>query len=236
MLPGNPLLEIQFEIPFDKIQAEHIEPALNELIERCRVRIDEIIQVAPERTWANTMDAYDRLTEQLDWAITISRHLESVVTTPELRAAVNAAQPQASAFYSSIPLNDGLYQALKAYAATAEGAALEGVRKRYVEKTLDGFKRAGAELDAAGKTRLAAIDVELAKLTMKFSENVLDSTNEFEMVFTDESELAGLPPSAVSAARQSAELKGLSGWRFTLQAPSFIAATTYLDNRATREK
>lgn len=236
MQTGNPLLETRFEIPFDKIQASHIEPALDQLIERSSAHIDAIIGVAGERTWANTIDAYDYATEDLDWALTISRHLESVVTSPELRAAVNAAQPKASAFYSGIPLNDGLYKALKAYAATPEGAALEGVKKRYVEKTLDNFKRAGAELNQAGKARMAELDVELAKLTMKFAENVLDATNEFELVFTDESKLAGLPPSAVGAARQNAAAKGLEGWRFTLQAPSYSAVVNYLDDRHIREK
>ena len=236
MQTGNPLLETQFKIPFDKIQASHIEPALDSLIERSRANIEAIIGVKQERTWANTMDPYDHATEDLDWALTISRHLESVVTTPELRAAVNAAQPKASAFYSGIPLNEGLYNALKAYAATPEAIALQGVRKRYVEKTLDSFKRAGAELNAAGKARMAGLDVELAKLTMKFAENVLDATNEFEIVVTDESKLAGLPPSAVGAARQSAAEKGLEGWRFSLQAPSYSAVVSYLDDRQTREK
>ena len=236
MHTGNPLLEAQFEIPFDKIHASHIEPALDQLIERSRAHIDAIIGVAGNRTWDNTMDAYDRATEDLDRAITIARHLESVVTTPELRAAVNAAQPKASSFYSGLALNEGLYKALKAYAATADGTALEGVRRRFVEKTLDSFKRAGAELDAPGKVRMAEIDVELSKLTMKFGENVLDATNDFEIVLTHESELAGLPPSAVGAARQSAASKGLSGWRFTLQAPSYTAVISYLDDRKIREK
>ena len=236
MQTGNPLLETQFKIPFDKIQASNIEPALDSLIERSRANIEAIIGVKQERTWANTMDPYDHATEDLDWALTISRHLESVVTTPELRAAVNAAQPKASAFYSGIPLNEGLYNALKAYAATPEAIALQGVRKRYVEKTLDSFKRAGAELNAAGKARMAGLDVELAKLTMKFAQNVLDATNEFEIVVTDESKLAGLPPSAVGAARQSAAEKGLEGWRFSLQAPSYSAVVSYLDDRQTREK
>src|SRR5208283_2248440 len=96
--------------------------------------------------------------------------------------------------------------------------------------------RHGAELDDAGKKRLAEIDVALAKATTKFSENVLDSTNAFDLVIEDEKRLAGLPPSARSAARVSAESKGLNGWRFTLQAPSFQPLMTYLDNREIRER
>ena len=236
MSVANPLLQPQFDIPFDKIQASHVEPGLDQLIENAKLNIDQIINQPSPRTWNNTMAAYDVATEGLDWAITIVRHLESVATTPEMRAAVNISQPKVSAFYSSISLNEGLYKALKDYAATDEASTLTGVRKRYLEKTLDGFRRAGAELGSVGKARLAEIDVELSKLTMKFSENVLDATNDFELVVTDETQLAGLPPSAVAAAKQSAESKGVEGWRFTLQAPSFTAVTNYLDNRQIREK
>ena len=236
MSVANPLLQPQFDIPFDKIQASHVEQGLDQLIENAKLNINQIINQPSPRTWNNTMAAYDVATEGLDWAITIVRHLESVATTTEMRAAVNISQPKVSAFYSSISLNEGLYKALKDYAATDEASNLTGVRKRYLEKTLDGFRRTGAELGSVGKARLAEIDVELSKLTMKFSENVLDATNDFELVVTDETQLAGLPPSAIAAAKQSAESKGAEGWRFTLQAPSFTAVTNYLDNRQIREK
>ena len=105
------------------------------------------------------------------------RHLESVATYPELRAAFNAVEPEVSAFHSSIPLQEGLWNGIKAYAATPEGAALAGERRRYLDKTVDDFRRHGADLDAPGKKRLEEIDVELTQLTTRFSENVLDSTS-----------------------------------------------------------
>ena len=236
MSADNPLLTVQFQIPFDRIQAEHVVPAMAQLITRSEHALSAIVAETAPRSWKNTMDAFDTASESLDWAITIVRHIESVSTTPELRAVVNQVQPSVSAFYSRISLNEELFAALKQYAATPEAALLTGVRKRYLEKTLDGFRRAGAELDTPGKTRLAEIDVELAKLTMKFAENVLDATNEFELILNLESQLAGLPPSAVAAARQSAESKGAAGWRFTLQAPSYSAVLTYLNDRDVREK
>src|SRR5581483_6101642 len=149
---------------------------------------------------------------------------------PEFRAAFNAAQPEVSAFYTGIPLHQGLWQGIKGYAETAEGASLSGERRRYLKKTMEAFRRHGADLDPAGKKRLEEIDVELTQLTTKFSENVLDSTNAFEMVITNEADLAGLPPTARDSARQSAERKGKPGWRFTLQGPDYIAVMTYLDN------
>ncbi len=181
-------------------------------------------------------NALDTMTEKLDYAMSVVRHLESVATTPELRAAFNAVQPKVSAFYSSIPLNERLWKSIQRYAATGEARALTGTLRRYLTKTIDAFKRHGAELDPAGKTRLQEIDIQLAELTTKFSENVLDSTNAWDLVITDEARLAGLPPSAVAAARAAAVSKQREGWRFTLQAPSYLAVMTYLDDAAIREQ
>jgi oligopeptidase A len=115
-----------------------------------------------------------------------------------------------------------------------EGKAVTGERRRFLDKTIDTFRRHGADLDPAGKKKLEELDVELTQVTTKFGENVLDSTNAFELVITDQADLAGLPPTAVAAARDSAERKGLEGWRFTLQAPDYLAVMTYMDNAATR--
>ena len=225
----NPLLEIQFRVPFDKIEASHVEPAIDQLLADANTRLEATI--ASERP----LHALDVMTEKLDFAMSVVRHLESVATTPELRAAHNAIEPKVSAFYSSLPLNEGLWKAIQRYAATDEARALTGTMKRYLTKTIDSFKRHGAELDPAGKARLQQIDVALAEATTKFSEHVLDSTNAFDLVIEDEGELKGLPPAAIAAARASAESKGRTGYRFTLQAPSYMAMMTYLDDRTIRE-
>jgi oligopeptidase A len=232
----NPLLDIKFQIPFDRIRAEHVEPAIDELLADARARMDAIAQQKAPRTFENTMLALDSMTERLDFAMTVVKHLESVATYPELRAAHNAVQPRVSAFYSGIPLNEGLWKAVQQFAATDEAKSLTGARQRFLTKTMQDFRRHGAELDAEGKARLEALDVELSQLTTKFGENVLDSTNEFELVVAEEAKLAGLPPSAVDAARASAESKGVKGWRFTLQAPSYVALMTYLDDAVIRER
>jgi oligopeptidase A len=220
----NPLLEIQFRVPFDQIQPEHVQPAIEELLADARKRLDATI-ASP-----NPLLALDTLTERLDYAMNVVRHMESVATTPALRAAYNAVQPMASAFYSSLPLNEELWKAIKAYSETNEAKAFTGTLKRYLTKTIDSFKRHGAELDPIGKVRLQEIGVALTETTTKFSENVLDATNEFELLLTEERQLAGLPHSAIAAARASAESKGQSGWRFTLQAPSYMAVMTYLND------
>jgi oligopeptidase A len=235
-MTDNPLLTIDFQIPFDRIEAAHVEPAVLELLRAAKDRLEAIASDPAQRTYDNTMLALEEMSERLDFAMGVVRHLEGVKTTPELRAAYNAVEPPVSEFYSSIPLHPGLWKQLKAFSETAEGRSLTGARKRFVEKTIDSFRRHGADLDPENKEKLGAMDVELAKITTKFGENVLDSTNEFELIVTDEAKLAGLPPTAIAAARQSAEAKGEQGWRFTLQAPSYQAVMTYLDDRAIREQ
>jgi len=232
----NPLLAVEFQIPFDRIRSEDVEPAVDQLIAAARAEIDRLAASQEPRTFENTLLALERITENLEFAIGVAGHLESVATTPELRAAYNAAQPKVSEFFSSIPLNAGVWKQIKAYAETPEARELSGVRARFLQKTMDSFRRSGAELDDAGKKRLQEINVELTRLTTKFSENVLDSTNSFELYIEDEHELSGLPPSAREAARESARSKGREGWRFTLQGPSYIAAMTYLDARHIREQ
>jgi oligopeptidase A len=226
----NPLLKVTFRVPFDQIQASHVEPAIEQLLSDADRQLEATI--SSDRP----LHALDTMTENLDYAMSVVRHLEGVATTPELRAAYNAVQPRVSAFYSGIPLNEPLWNSLQRYAATGEAKSLTGTLRRFLVKTMDAFKRHGAELDPPGKARLKEIDVELSELTTKFSENVLDATNAWELILTDESRLAGLPPSAVAAARASAASKQREGWRFTLQAPSYMAVMTYLDDAAVREQ
>jgi len=232
----NPLLSLEFRVPFDRIRAEHVAPATEELLRQARQRLEEVAAAGAPRTFVNTLRTLDDLSEPLEYAIGVVRHLEAVATYPELRAAYGAAQPQVSAFYSSIPLHAGLWRAVQDFAATDAAARLEGERRRLLTKTIDNFRRHGANLDPEGKKRLEALDVELTQLTIKFAENVLDSTNAFELVIADSAGLAGLPPNAVAAARESAARKGREGWRFTLHAPDYFAVMTYLDDAAVRRQ
>ena len=233
---SNPLTEIQFDIPFDKIRADHVEPAIDQLLAEARSSLKALVGSKEVPTYADTLGALEDLGEKLSHAIGVVGHLESVATHSELRAAYNAVQPKVSEFFSGIPLNEGVWKRIRAFSDTAEAAALSPARKRFLKKTLDDFRRSGAELEPSQKQRLLEINVELTKLTTKFSENVLDATNAFQLIIEDQDGLSGLPASAVVAAREDAERKGESGWRFTLQAPSMMAVMTYLDDRLVREK
>ncbi len=226
----NPLLAIQFRIPFDKIQPEHIGPAIDQLLDSAQKRLEETTKSD------RPLHDLDTMTENLDFAMGVVRHLEGVATTPELREAYNAAQPKFSAFHSRLPLNEGLWKAIQRYAGSDDAKHLDATYRRFLTKTVDSFKRHGAELDAAGKTKLQEIDVALSEATTKFSQNVLDSTNAFELIISDEGKLQGLPPAAIAMARASAESKGVEGWRFTLQGPSYVSAMTYLDDSGIREQ
>ena len=233
---GNPLVGVRFRIPFDEIRAEHVRPAIRLLLEEAREALEKLAKGDGHRTYDNTMAGLDRFTEPLGHAVGVVRHLESVATTPEYREALNEVQPEVSAFFASIPLHAGLWKALKEFDATTEATQLDPVRKRFLTTTIEDFHRAGADLDAEGKAQLEKIDVELSRITLKFAQNTLDATNSFEMVIKDKAKLAGLPPSAVEAARESARAKGQEGWRFTLQQPDFLPVMTYLDDAGIREQ
>jgi oligopeptidase A len=236
LVEASPLLVGRFPIQFDAIHAQDVEPAIQLLLKQMRSRLADLGNPTLQRTYENVLMALDRLTQPLDFATSLVRHLEAVVTTPELRAAYNAIQEPVSLFYSSIPLDANLWAAIKEVNARPEVKDLPPVHKRFLWKTVSGFRRAGADLDSQGKKTLEQIDLELTKITTKFAENVLDATNAFELVVTEESKIAGLPESARMAARESAKSKGKDGWRLTLQAPSYTAAMTYLDDRPIRQQ
>jgi oligopeptidase A len=230
----NPLLELGSELPFDRIQAEHVEPGLRALLADAEARL-EAIEKSQSTSYEATFGDLERATERLELALSIVEHLESTRTTPEFRDAYNAVLPDTSAFFSSIALRERLYGRLSAFAESSERKRLSPTRERFVEKTIAEFKRQGAMLSSADKERLREIDRELSVLTTRFAQNVLDATNAFELVIEDEKRLAGLPASALEAARESARSKGKDGFRLTLQAPSVLAVLGYADDGALRE-
>jgi oligopeptidase A len=232
----SPLLTRTSEIPFDSFRAEQIQPSIDTALAMAESELEAIKNERAPRTFENTLRALDNLGLTLNYAIGIVSHLESVATTSEWRTEYNAVLPRVSEFGSKLLLDEGLWKALKEFAATPEATQLSGEKRRLLEKTIADFRRSGADLAPEKKQALAAINTELAQITNTFSQNVLDATNAFEHVTTDEKELAGLPESARQMARQSATSKGLEGWRFTLQGPSFMAVMTYADSRELREK
>jgi oligopeptidase A len=233
---NNPLLNIGFAFPFDAVRAEHIEPGVKDLLASAAQALLAIEEAAGPRTYRNTLHALDFATEPLERAMRLVGHLESVASTPLLRQAYNAVEPEVSSFYAGIPLRPKLWEAVQEFAKTPEAAQLTGPKARYLKKTIDEFRRSGANLDEADKQKLRDMSRTLSELTSKFSQNVVDATAAYELIVTDEAKLAGLPASAIEAARAEAASKGVAGYRFTLQAPSMIPVVTYLDDRKIREQ
>jgi oligopeptidase A len=229
-----PLTKIELPIPFDRVSAQHVEPAVDALLEAAKKAIDAIGD-AP-RTYDKTLGVLDMASETLDWAVNVAGHLESVVGDADIRAAYTAILPKLSAFASSIVLSAPLYRAFRELAASDEARSLDPARRRFLDKTLADFRRNGAELDDAGKARLTAIDAALSERTLQFSQNVVDATAAFEIMVDDRGKLAGLPDGAIEAAQRSAREKGKSGYRFTLQAPSFGPVMSFAEDRSLRER
>lgn len=233
MAAENPLSDVLLPVPFAGVRAEHIQPAVEQGLASAQARLDAI--ASAERTYAGTLGALDMATEELDYAVNVAGHLESVLGTPELRDAYNAVVPKVSAFFSQILVSEPLYRALREFSATDDAKALDPGRARFLSKTLADFRRNGAELPPEGKARLAQIDSALSELTLRFAQNVVDATAGFEVVVEDAAKLSGMPEGALDAARRSAEEKGKKGYRFTLQAPSYGPLMTFADDRSLRE-
>jgi oligopeptidase A len=213
-----------------------IIPAIDALLAEAREELEALKSSTVIRTFENTLVALDNLGLNLNYAMSVVGHLESVATTPELRAAYNEILPKVTDFHSTLTLDADLWRALRSFESSADAQALTGARKRFLETTMASFRRSGTELPPEKKDILASINSELSTITNTFSQNTLDATNAFEYVTTSIDELKGLPDSALAMGRASAQSKNIDGWRFTLQAPSYIAIMTYCDNQALRER
>ena len=233
----HPFLTEDFYIRWSSLTPDHIEADIGAALAGAEAAVAAICAQTEPLTYENTINALDEGLEALNQAWSLVSHLDSVSNSPELRKAYNAMLPKVTEFFSGIPLNDALWSVIKTYGESNAVAALTPTKQRYVSETLTDFREQGADLPPEQKKRAAAIQNELATLTQKYSENALDATNAWEKIVHDEPLLSGLPESARSAARQSAERKGHeNAWRFTLQAPSYIAVMTYADNDALREE
>ena len=231
----NPLLQLDSRIPFDRIEADHIEPGIRQALAEAQAEVDALAADSGAPTWENTLARLDAAGERLSRIITPASHLISVTQTPEMRSAYNAVLPEISSFFSSLPLDPKLWSRIEAYAATPEAAGLTGIHRRHLDKTMREFRRAGADLPDAAKARFQEIQVELAGLEQKFSEHVLDETAAFEFLITDESRLEGVPDAARARFRARAEEDGKSGWLLTLDQPSIQPILKYCEDRIVRE-
>ena len=236
-MADNPFLDASFHIRWSGLTPDRVAPAIEAALVRAQANIDLIAaRDTGTLNYANTFLALENATEELTLAWAKVTHLQSVADSPALREAHNAMLPKVSAFYASIPLNAALWERLKTFFTTPTAHALSGIHRRFLDETVADFRQAGADLPPAERARLEALQTELAQLTQKYSENVLDATNAWQLLVEDEARLAGLPAHAKAAARVSAAGKNLAGWRFTLHQPSLEPFMTYLEDAALRRE
>ncbi len=238
----HPFLSQDFLIRWSALTPEYVVPDITRALDEACARLAAVSAVAPESaTFENTFLALEAATESLNRAWGAVAHLASVCDSKPLRDAHNAMLAAVSGFFARIPLDPGLWAALRAFAAKPAAASLTGAHRRLLEETLADFRQAGADLPVEKKARLEAIEGELATLTQKYAENTLDATNAWELVVEDEARLAGLPASAREAARRNALARGLGDdarpvWRFTLHHPSLEPFLTYLEDDSLRRR
>ncbi len=233
---ANPLLDFSDLPRFDLVQPEHVKPAIESLLTAGRDLIERLTADTTPATWPDFAGALATGLEPFGRAWGIVGHLHSVNDVPAWREAYNEMLPEVSRFYAELGQNLKLFEKYKALRASPEYATLTREQKKVVENEVRDFRLSGAELPEEQKPRFQAIMEELSQLAAKFSENLLDATNAFAEIVTDEARLAGLPDDVKQAARDAAAKAGVAGWKFTLHAPSYGPVMQYADDRELRAR
>ena len=231
---SNPLLNYTGLPAFSKIKPEHIKPAVEAVIKTCRETIEAVSKIE-HPTWENFYLPQAAAGDQFSRAWSPVGHLNAVKNSPELREAYQACLPLLSEYSTWAGQHKGLYEG---YLKLKNSPAFESyslAQKKAIENSLRDFELSGISLPEDKQKRYGEISARLSELSSDFSNNVLDATMGWDIVITDESQLKGLPESALEAAKLSAESKGKKGYRFTLEFPSYYPVLTYCENRELRE-
>ncbi|MBT8038132.1 MAG: M3 family metallopeptidase [Verrucomicrobiae bacterium] len=238
MQTRHPFSAADYHIRWSTLTPDCVEADIDHALESAETRLAEIRNLDDaELSYEKTFGALEVATEDLDRAWGRLNHLDSVCNHEDQRVALNAVLPRVTAFYSAIPLDDVIWSKLKAFSESAAASALDATHTRFIEETCASFIQSGADLPADQKSQVADVQARLSEITQKFSENVLDSTNAWELIIDNEARLAGLPDSAKNAAQADAVAKGHEGsWRFTLQYPSMGPVMQHADDDALRKE
>jgi len=226
---NNPLCDFSGLPRFAEIEPAHVAPAIDELLAQGRAAIATVTAAPP--TWDAFVAPLEDANEKIGRAWGQVSHLHAVMDTPALRAAYNASLPKITQYWTELGQNEALFAKYKELKKSRHFSSLNAARRKIVDNAIRDFRLSGAELPAEKKARFAAIQEELAKLSAKFSENVLDATNAFSITVPRE-RTAGIPEDVLHAAAEAA--KG-EGFKFTLHAPSYLPVMQYADDRALRE-
>lgn len=237
----NPLLEAwntPFGVPpFAEIKESHYLPAFQEAMKRHAQEVDAIARNPEAPTFENTVAALDYSGELLHRIENVFYNLNSAHTNDVMQKIATELAPLSSKHYDDITLNPELFKRIKAVWEQRGSLNLTPEQSRLLEKTYKDFVRNGADLPDDKKQELRAINEKLAKLSLKFGDNVLAETNAFKLVIEDRADLVGLPDWLIAQAADDAKAAGHEGkWVFTLHKPSWIPFLQYSPKRDLREK
>ena len=221
---------------FDKIETKHYAPAFDAAIAQAKEEIDAICQNPAPPTFENTIEALERSGEALSNVSGIFFNLLEADSDDEMRSIAEQVSPKLTEFSMYVQLNRELFARVKAVYDAKDSLNLNQEQARLLEERYKSFTRNGADLPEEARAAYAETQEQLQLATLKFGENALNATNAFTLHITDTADMAGIPDYAAAAAKEDAEARGLDGWVFTLQAPSYSAFMSYSGNSAQREQ
>lgn len=233
---SNPMLEPQLLPAFSQIKPDQIEAAIDQLLADSRATVERILQELSVPSWDSLVAPLEEMNDRLAKAWSPVSHMNSVVNSDELRDAYNACLPKLSQYWTEMGQHQGLYKAFNQFAESEQFTQLSEAQQKVVNNTLRDFRLSGIALNPEEQQRYAELQQKLSELTTKFSENVMDASDAWSKLLTSESDLAGLPPMALAAAKQMAAAKEQEGWLVTLDFPSYLATITYADDRELRKE
>ncbi len=234
---SNPLLQPYDLPPFSSIRAEHVKPAIEQVLADSRALLANLLDNPPQKwTWATLIEPLDEMGERLSRAWSPVGHLNAVMNTPELREAYNSCLPLLSEFNTELGQNQKLFEAYSQIFESKDFASLDQAQQTIIEHALRDFRLSGIALPQAQQKRYGELKLRLSDLQSRFSNNVMDATQAWSRHITDASVLDGLPESAMAQARHAAQGKELDGWLINLEFPSYFAVMTYAHDRALREE
>jgi oligopeptidase A len=232
----NPLLDFSGLPRFSEIKSEHVTPAVDSLLQENRGLIAKQLADSSAPTWTDFVAPMEDANERLSRAWGQVSHLHSVMDSPELREVYNANLPKITQYYAELSQNQVLFEKFKQLKAAPEFTQLNQVQKKIVENELRDFRLGGAELPDDKKQRFLEIQEEMASLSAKFEENLLDATNGFARYVEDRTALAGIPDDVLETAQEAAKKDNKPGWKLTLHGPSYMPVMQYAENRSLREE
>ena len=236
----NPLLTestAPFGAPeFDKIENEHYLPAFEQGIAEAKAEIDAIVANQEEPTFENTIEAMEYAGQTLSKVASIFYAVMEAHTDDTKQQIAEQISPMLTEYSMYVSLNNDLFQRVKAVYEKKDELGLDQDQMTLLEDNYKSFVRGGANLSDEDKAVYSKLSEELSLTTLQFSKNVLAATNAYTLHVTDSTELGGLPEFVKTMAAETAAEKGLEGWAFTLDYPSYSPFLKYSTNRELRKQ